>query len=331
MSALVVFSVAPAWSVDVASLSIEVVIRWSDSAQLRLVGRDPVVEVARGDAARDEPGGDDPGEDHPRRARTPAAPSPVGVARRQATPSPHRIRPTGARVPSTHLQEDRAWSGSGSSGWARWGRRWPPTCAAPGSRSPCGTGRPGRPPDLVALGRPGGRDAGRGRGGLRRRRVLRLRHARRRGRPVRRRRRGARASRAAASSSTARRSRPAPPRRSRSASPIRASQLVDAPVSGGSEGARNATLTIFVGGEPEAFERARPVLEAMGKTITLFGPPGSGQAVKAVNQVMIAGVYLGSPRASSWRCGPGWTRRPSPPRWMAGPRGAGSSRTAAGR
>ena len=69
-------------------------------------------------------------------------------------------------------------------------------------------------------------------------------------------------------------------------------QLVDAPVSGGSEGARNATLTIFVGGEPEAIERARPVLEALGKTITPFGPPGSGQAVKAVNQVMIAGVYL---------------------------------------
>jgi 3-hydroxyisobutyrate dehydrogenase-like beta-hydroxyacid dehydrogenase len=69
-------------------------------------------------------------------------------------------------------------------------------------------------------------------------------------------------------------------------------QLVDAPVSGGSEGARNATLTIFVGGEPEAIERARPVLDALGKMITPFGPPGSGQAVKAVNQVMIAGVYL---------------------------------------
>jgi 3-hydroxyisobutyrate dehydrogenase-like beta-hydroxyacid dehydrogenase len=69
--------------------------------------------------------------------------------------------------------------------------------------------------------------------------------------------------------------------------------FVDAPVSGGSEGARNATLTIMVGGEPEAFERARPVLEAMGKTVTLFGPAGSGQAVKAVNQVILAGTYLG--------------------------------------
>jgi 3-hydroxyisobutyrate dehydrogenase len=69
--------------------------------------------------------------------------------------------------------------------------------------------------------------------------------------------------------------------------------LVDAPVSGGSEGAKQATLTIFVGGEPADVERARPVLEAMGKTITHFGPAGSGQAVKAVNQVVIAGAYLG--------------------------------------
>lgn len=67
---------------------------------------------------------------------------------------------------------------------------------------------------------------------------------------------------------------------------------VDAPVSGGSEGAKKATLTIFVGGEPADVERARPVLGAMGTTITHFGPAGAGQAVKAVNQVMIAGVYL---------------------------------------
>jgi len=68
--------------------------------------------------------------------------------------------------------------------------------------------------------------------------------------------------------------------------------LVDAPVSGGSEGARQATLTIFVGGEEAAVERARPVLAALGRTITRFGPVGSGQAVKAVNQVIISGVYL---------------------------------------
>jgi len=68
--------------------------------------------------------------------------------------------------------------------------------------------------------------------------------------------------------------------------------FVDAPVSGGSEGARLATLTVFVGGEDADVERARPVLEAVGKTITHFGPAGAGQAVKAVNQVVISGVYL---------------------------------------
>jgi 3-hydroxyisobutyrate dehydrogenase len=67
---------------------------------------------------------------------------------------------------------------------------------------------------------------------------------------------------------------------------------VDAPVSGGSEGAQKATLTIFCGGDDAAVARARPLLEKLGKTITHFGPAGSGQAVKAVNQVVIAGVYL---------------------------------------
>lgn len=69
--------------------------------------------------------------------------------------------------------------------------------------------------------------------------------------------------------------------------------LVDAPVSGGSEGAQKATLTIFCGGAVDAVERARPILAAMGKTITHVGPSGSGQAVKAVNQVILAGTYLG--------------------------------------
>jgi 3-hydroxyisobutyrate dehydrogenase len=69
--------------------------------------------------------------------------------------------------------------------------------------------------------------------------------------------------------------------------------LVDAPVSGGSEGARLATLTMFVGGSEQDFARARPVLQAMGKTITHLGRLGSGQAAKAVNQVIISGVYLG--------------------------------------
>jgi 3-hydroxyisobutyrate dehydrogenase len=69
--------------------------------------------------------------------------------------------------------------------------------------------------------------------------------------------------------------------------------MVDAPVSGGSEGARLGTLTIFVGGTERDVQRAEPVLEAIGKTITHLGVLGSGQAAKAVNQVVIAGAYLG--------------------------------------
>ena len=69
--------------------------------------------------------------------------------------------------------------------------------------------------------------------------------------------------------------------------------LIDAPVSGGSEGAQKGTLSIFVGGEPADVERGRPVLAGMGKTITHLGPLGSGQAAKAVNQVILAGAYLG--------------------------------------
>jgi 3-hydroxyisobutyrate dehydrogenase len=70
-------------------------------------------------------------------------------------------------------------------------------------------------------------------------------------------------------------------------------RMIDAPVSGGSEGARNATLTIFVGGDERDVEHARPVLGALGRTITHVGPIGAGQAVKAVNQVILAGAYLG--------------------------------------
>ncbi len=66
--------------------------------------------------------------------------------------------------------------------------------------------------------------------------------------------------------------------------------LLDCPVSGGVEGAKNATLAIMCGGEPAIFERARPVLEALGKTIVLMGPTGAGQATKATNQILCAGV-----------------------------------------
>ena len=69
--------------------------------------------------------------------------------------------------------------------------------------------------------------------------------------------------------------------------------MVDAPVSGGSEGAQKGTLTIMVGGAEPDVERARPVLAAMGTSITHMGPIGAGQATKAVNQVILAGTYLG--------------------------------------
>jgi len=69
--------------------------------------------------------------------------------------------------------------------------------------------------------------------------------------------------------------------------------MLDAPVSGGSEGAKKGTLSIFVGGDAVDLERARPVLQTLGTTITHVGPIGAGQAVKAVNQVILAGTYLG--------------------------------------
>jgi 3-hydroxyisobutyrate dehydrogenase len=67
-------------------------------------------------------------------------------------------------------------------------------------------------------------------------------------------------------------------------------QFIDAPVSGGVEGARNGTLAIMVGGDPTTFARAKPVLDAMGTTVTHFGPIGAGQAAKATNQIMCAGI-----------------------------------------
>ena len=68
------------------------------------------------------------------------------------------------------------------------------------------------------------------------------------------------------------------------------SGFLDCPVSGGVEGAKNATLAIMCGGDPENFERAKPVLEALGKTIVLMGPNGAGQATKATNQILCAGA-----------------------------------------
>jgi 2-hydroxy-3-oxopropionate reductase len=67
-------------------------------------------------------------------------------------------------------------------------------------------------------------------------------------------------------------------------------RVLDAPVSGGEQGAIDAALSIMVGGAAEDFEAATPVLEAVGKTIVHVGPAGSGQTVKAANQLIVAGI-----------------------------------------
>jgi 2-hydroxy-3-oxopropionate reductase len=64
--------------------------------------------------------------------------------------------------------------------------------------------------------------------------------------------------------------------------------MLDAPVSGGDVGAIEGTLSIMVGGEEEDFERAKPLFEVMGNTITYVGPSGTGQVVKAANQIVVA-------------------------------------------
>src|SRR5215216_881433 len=70
----------------------------------------------------------------------------------------------------------------------------------------------------------------------------------------------------------------------------RGMRVLDAPVSGGEQGAIDATLSIMTGGDPNDFADARPVLEAVGKTIVHVGPVGSGQTVKAANQLIVAGA-----------------------------------------
>lgn len=73
--------------------------------------------------------------------------------------------------------------------------------------------------------------------------------------------------------------------------------LLDAPVSGGTQGAEAGTLTIMAGGEREAFERARPVLEAMGKNVFHVGPSGSGQVIKLVNNILVGVIAAATSEA----------------------------------
>jgi 3-hydroxyisobutyrate dehydrogenase len=69
--------------------------------------------------------------------------------------------------------------------------------------------------------------------------------------------------------------------------------MLDAPISGGSEGAAKGTLSIMVGGDAAQVARAMPVFQAMGKTITHVGPSGAGQTVKLVNQILVVVTMLG--------------------------------------
>jgi 3-hydroxyisobutyrate dehydrogenase len=70
-------------------------------------------------------------------------------------------------------------------------------------------------------------------------------------------------------------------------------QCLDAPVSGGQAGAESGELTVMVGGEADAYERAEPLIGAFAKMVRLIGPAGSGQLTKMVNQIAIAGVVQG--------------------------------------
>ncbi|NMA18505.1 MAG: NAD(P)-dependent oxidoreductase [Clostridiaceae bacterium] len=70
-------------------------------------------------------------------------------------------------------------------------------------------------------------------------------------------------------------------------------KVLDAPVTGGDTGAKNGTLSILVGGEESVYEHCLPIFQAMGTTITYFGPAGNGQHAKLANQIMIAGALSG--------------------------------------
>ena len=85
---------------------------------------------------------------------------------------------------------------------------------------------------------------------------------------------------------------PSATRRFAEALAIKGTRFLDAPVSGGDIGARNATLSIMVGGDEAAYQHALPLLGLMGKTITHCGPSGNGQLTKLVNQVLVSVTNL---------------------------------------
>ena len=85
---------------------------------------------------------------------------------------------------------------------------------------------------------------------------------------------------------------------------------LDAPVSGGDVGAREARLSIMVGGDEAAVAAVLPCFQAMGKTIVRQGGPGAGQHTKMVNQILIAATWSASARRCSTPTAPGWTWTP---------------------
>jgi len=85
---------------------------------------------------------------------------------------------------------------------------------------------------------------------------------------------------------------PAATRKMSTALSSRGVLMLDAPVSGGDVGAKNATLSIMVGGDPKAFDRVKPLFAHMGKTITYCGPSGAGQLTKLVNQILVSVTNL---------------------------------------
>ena len=78
-----------------------------------------------------------------------------------------------------------------------------------------------------------------------------------------------------------------------STSKAQGKQFLDAPVSGGQQGAENGTLTVMIGGEESTYETARPIIESYSRYSRLLGPAGNGQLAKMVNQICIAGVVQG--------------------------------------
>lgn len=89
------------------------------------------------------------------------------------------------------------------------------------------------------------------------------------------------------------------------AAELRGVSALDAPVSGGDLGAREARLTIMVGGDASAYESALPLFEVMGKTVTHMGPAGTGQHTKMANQIAIAGTMLGVVESLAYAKGQG--------------------------